>query len=52
MKQLTLEYRIIMQDGINVRAGIFSKINKRAGWNKHAGWKISEILKACTLEKW
>ncbi len=31
---LTLAYRIIVQDGINVQAGKIPKINKRAGWNK------------------
>ena len=33
-----------MQDGIKVQAGKISKINKRAGWNKRVGRKISENL--------
>ena len=39
----TLRYLIIMQDGIKVQVGNFSKINKHAGWNKSAGRKIFKI---------
>ena len=39
----TLRYLIIMQDGIKVQVGNFSKTNKHAGWNKSAGRKIFKI---------
>ena len=32
--QGTLEYQIIVQDGINMQDGKIPKINKRVGWNK------------------
>ena len=40
----TLTYRIDEQDLISEQGGKFRKINKRAGLNKRAGWKISKKL--------
>ena len=45
----TLVYLIIVQDGINVQAGKFSKIDKRAGWNKAVQVGIfQKINKLCS----
>ena len=40
----TLRYWIAEQDLISKQGGKFRKINKRAGLNKQAGWKISKNL--------
>ena len=40
----TLRYRIDEQDLISEQGGKFPKINKRAGLNKQAGWKIGKNL--------
>ena len=51
---LTLTYLIIVQDVINVQAGKFPGINKRAGCNKAVQVGIfqeSIVKKTCRLEK-
>ena len=40
----TLRYQIDEQDLISEQGGKFPKINKRAGLNKQAGWKIGKNL--------
>ena len=39
---LTLKYQIAVQDGITVQGGKFSKTNKRIGWNKRTGRKMTK----------
>ena len=42
MNPFALVSQINVQDGINVQARKFSKVNKLAGWNKGAGYRISK----------